>query len=120
MSYYILPPLIADLRRAAPQIEIDLVASDETENLLFREADIALRMYRPTQLDLVAKHVMDVPMALYGSPSLLKRFGLPQTFEEVLQFPIVGYDKSDLMLRLLQHMCSTIQTRKLGLRETFT
>ena len=104
MSYYILPPLIADLRRAAPQIEIDLLASDETENLLFREADIALRMYRPTQLDLVAKHITDLPMALYGAPSLLKRFGLPQTIEEILQFPIVGFDKSDVMLRMMQRM----------------
>lgn len=104
MAFYTLPPIIADLRRKAPQIEVDLVASDETENLLFREADIALRMYRPTQLDLVAKHVMDVPMALYGAPSLLKRFGLPQSLEEVLTFPIVGFDTSDLVLRLLQRM----------------
>lgn len=104
MSFYILPHLIADLRRKAPQIEVDLVASDETENLLFREADIALRMYRPTQLDLAAKHVMDVPTALYGAPSLLQRFGLPQTMDDVLKFPIVGFDRSDLMLRMLQRM----------------
>ncbi len=104
MSFYILPQIIADLRHKAPQIEIDLVASDESENLLFREADIALRMYRPTQLDLVAKHIKDVPMALYAAPSLLQRFGLPQTTEEVLTFPMVGFDKSDLILRLLQRM----------------
>ncbi len=104
MSFYVLPPIIADLRRIAPQIEVDLVASDETENLLFREADIALRMYRPTQLDLVAKHLMYVPMALYAAPSLLARFGVPQTMDEVLKLPIVGFDKSDLVLRLLQRM----------------
>lgn len=104
MSFYILPPIIADLRRIAPQIEVDLVASDESENLLFREADIALRMYRPTQLDLVAKHIMDVPMALYAAPSLLERHGTPQTIEQVLALPIVGFDTSDLVLRLLQRM----------------
>jgi len=40
-----------------PQISIDLVASDTSENLLFREADIALRMYRPEQLDVVTRHL---------------------------------------------------------------
>jgi DNA-binding transcriptional LysR family regulator len=104
MAHYTLPPIIADLRRKAPQIEIDLIATDETENLLFRQADIALRMYPPTQLDLVAKHVRDVPMALYGSPSLLESYGPANSIDDILKFPLVGFDKSDLILRMLQKM----------------
>ncbi|MDG1431558.1 MAG: LysR family transcriptional regulator, partial [Paracoccaceae bacterium] len=51
VSHYVLPPIIAAIRLAEPGVAIELVPSDESENLLFREADIALRMYRPTQLD---------------------------------------------------------------------
>ena len=56
VAHYILPAIIAELRQAEPGIEVELVATDATENLLFHEADIALRMYRPTQLDIVALH----------------------------------------------------------------
>jgi hypothetical protein len=53
VAYHLLPPILADLRQKEPGIEVELVPSDSSENLLFREADIALRMYRPTQLDVV-------------------------------------------------------------------
>jgi DNA-binding transcriptional LysR family regulator len=104
MAHFTLPPIIADLRRLYPQIEIDLIASDSTDNLLFGEADIALRMFQPAQMDLVARHIIDVPMALYGAPSLLKRFGIPRDVNDVLAMPLIGFDKSDFMLRLLQRM----------------
>lgn len=116
MSHYTLPPILADLRRKAPQIEIDLVATDETENLLFREADIALRMYRPTQLDLVAKHIRDIPMALYGAGSIFKRYGPPMRIEDILAMPMVGFDTSDLILRMMQSMGHPRQRRDFKLR----
>jgi DNA-binding transcriptional LysR family regulator len=104
MAHYVLPPVLADLRHRAPQIDIDLIASDASDNLLFREADIALRMYRPTQLDLMARHIADLPVGLYAAPSLLARHGTPQSAEEVLALPLIGFDRSDLMLRLLQRL----------------
>src|SRR5688572_1090246 len=45
-----LPAIIAELRRDEPLIAVEVFASDETSNLHFREADIAVRMYRPKQL----------------------------------------------------------------------
>lgn len=36
-------------------IELEIVPSDAVENLLLREADIAIRMFRPGQLDVVGK-----------------------------------------------------------------
>ena len=55
VSHYLLPEVLAELRLAEPDIEIELVPSDTPENLLYREADIAIRMYRPTQLDIVTR-----------------------------------------------------------------
>ncbi len=100
VSQYLLPPMLAELRRAEPGIEIELVPSDTTENLLYREADIALRMYRPTQLDVVTRHVADLAMGLYAAPSLLKD-GPPGDVAATLALDFVGLDRSDLMLRMM-------------------
>src|SRR5690606_5859110 len=43
VAHYLLPRVLAELRQSEPEIQIEIVATDTTENLLFREADIALR-----------------------------------------------------------------------------
>lgn len=98
-SHHYLPAIIAELRERYPAIHIELVASDETENLLFREADIAVRMYRPTQLDMVTRHVGNVQLALFGSKRYLARRGKPKDAEDLLNHDIVGYDRNDSMIR---------------------
>jgi DNA-binding transcriptional LysR family regulator len=101
VSHHLLPPILADLRLREPGIEIELVPSDVTENLLFREADIALRMYRPDQLDTITRHIADLRMGLYATPALLARTGRPATVRELLALPFVGLDRSDLILRFM-------------------
>ena len=94
-----MPDIIAELRQDAPAIDIELVASDETENLLFREADIAVRMYRPKQLDMVARHLGDVKLALFGAKHYLDRHGRPKAAKDIMDHDIVGYDRDDTMIR---------------------
>lgn len=101
VSHYLLPPMLARLRRAEPGIQIELVPSDSTENLLFREADIALRMYRPTQNDVVTRHLTDLPMALYGATDFLNFHGRPQSLNDLKDAHLIGLDRSDLMLRMM-------------------
>lgn len=101
VAHHLLPPVLAELRMAEPGIEIDLVASDETGNLLYREADIALRMYRPTQEGTFARHLADLPTALYAARSFLDRHGRPETAEDLLALDFVGFDRSDLILRMM-------------------
>ncbi len=102
VSHFVLPPILAALRRAHPEIQIELVPSDSSENLLFREADIALRMYRPTQLDLVATHVTDLEMGLYAATGFLDRVGRPQTVEEAMRLDFVGFDADDTIIRFMR------------------
>ncbi|MGB8815383.1 MAG: LysR family transcriptional regulator [Paracoccaceae bacterium] len=101
VSHHILPPILAQLRREEPLIQIDLVPSDTTENLLFREADIALRMYRPTQLDIITRHVTDLPMTLYAATDYLNRRGRPTTRDTLLSHDFVGMDRSELIIRMM-------------------
>lgn len=99
VCHYLLPRIIAELRKAEPDIEVELVPSDTTENLIFREADIAIRMFRPTQLEIVTRKIGDSPLALYASGDLLARYGQPGNVEELREVPFVGFDRSDMILR---------------------
>jgi len=98
MSAYVLPPLLRALREAHPEIQIELVASNTLENLLERDADIALRMVRPAQTALVARRLADQPLGLYAHRDLVQAHGHP-TAANMLRHPWVGYDRSDQLLR---------------------
>lgn len=104
VSHFILPPVLASMRAAEPGIQIDLVPSDTSENLLFGEADIALRMYRPTQLDLVARHLTNLPLGLYASKSYLDSKGRPATREDLMVHDFIGLDRSDQIIRAMTAM----------------
>lgn len=101
VSHHILPQILADLHRAEPGIEIELTPTDDSDNLLFRESDIALRMYRPSQADLIATHLCDIPTGLYAAKSYVADHGAPADFAVLMQHRFVGFDKSDLMLRVM-------------------
>lgn len=98
VANFILPPILCDLHRAYPGITIEVVASDTTENLLRREADIALRMYRPTQNDVIAKHITDLPLGAYATPAYLETHGTPETLDDFAHHNIIGYDRSSLII----------------------
>lgn len=98
-SHRILPPILARIRREEPGISLELVASDTTENLLFREADIAVRMYRPRQMDVVTRHIGDLPLGLFGARRYLDRAGRPARLGDLLSHQFVGYDRNEDIIR---------------------
>lgn len=98
VALYHLPEIVAALRTEEPQIAIELVPSDETENLHYREADIAIRMYRPQQLDLVTLHVGDLSLGVFATRDYLARRGVPTNMEELQHHDVVGMDKSPRIL----------------------
>jgi DNA-binding transcriptional LysR family regulator len=115
-AHHLLPPVIAELRTAHPDIQIELVPSDAAENLLFREADIALRMFRPTQLDIVARRIGRAPMGLYAARDYLARRGVPETTAAALGLDWVGYDRSDLILRSAAALGFELARESFGVR----
>jgi DNA-binding transcriptional LysR family regulator len=98
VSAFVLPPFLRELREAHPEIQIELVASNTLENLLERDADIALRMLQPRQTALVARRLADQPLGLYAHRDYLRAHGKP-TVANMRQHHWVGYDRSDQMLR---------------------
>jgi DNA-binding transcriptional LysR family regulator len=80
---YLLPPIIAKLRKTEPGITLEIVSSNTASDLQRREADIAIRSFRPTQAELISKKVKDVDAPFYAAKSYLKRIGRPETLEDL-------------------------------------
>lgn len=102
VAHHVLPPLLARMRAAEPRLSIELASSDATGNLLFREADIAVRMYRPTQLDIVTRRLGEIEVGTFAARSYLKRHGRPGSALELRDHTLIGFDRSDLMLRAMR------------------
>jgi DNA-binding transcriptional LysR family regulator len=101
---YLLPPMLVSLRNEHSGVSLELVASDQTENLLRREADLAVRMYRPTQNDLIAKKVADLPIGIYAARSYVEQYGMPEGPEQLAQHTVIGYDRSTLIIDGMRQM----------------
>lgn len=95
----LLPPVLARMRQALPDVQVELVASNEVTNLLRREADIALRMVRPDQASLVAKRIGSVKLGAYAHRDYLRRKGTPRQPPELLQHELIGGDRNEEILQ---------------------
>ena len=93
VSAYVLPPILARLRQAEPAIEIEIVASNQVENLLRRDADIAVRMVAPAQQDLIARKIADLPLTACAATSYLERRGRPHSPEDLVGHDLIGFDR---------------------------
>ena len=99
VATYVLPGILAELHQLEPEIQIELVASDRTENLLRRDADIAVRMYQPTQADVIARKVAELPIGIYAAHDYLARAGVPETLADILRHEVVGYDRGEQIIQ---------------------
>ncbi|AOG24565.1 LysR family transcriptional regulator [Acidovorax sp. RAC01] len=95
----LLPPVLARMRQALPDVQVELVASNEVTNLLRREADIALRMVRPDQASLVARRIGSVKLGAFGHRDYLRRKGTPRQPPELLQHELIGGDRNEEILQ---------------------
>jgi DNA-binding transcriptional LysR family regulator len=96
---WLLPPVIADLQRAEPGIQVELVASNALANLLRREADIAVRMVRPAQGSLIARKLGDIAICAAAHESYLASAGTPRQPLDLLQHRLIGYDRDDTIVQ---------------------
>ncbi len=87
---YVLPPVLDRIRREAPAIRVEVLATGSISDLLRREADIAIRHVRPEQEGLIAKRCKDTAAYIYGTPELLERMGNPRTGEALARGDFVG------------------------------
>jgi len=95
----VLPPIVARLRQAHPQLTVELVVTNRVQDLLRREADIAVRMTQPRQELLIARSVGVVALGFFAHRSYLARHGAPKTVPELAQHALIGFDQETAFLR---------------------
>ncbi|MDQ2778517.1 MAG: LysR family transcriptional regulator [Pseudomonadota bacterium] len=113
---WLLPPVLAALRIEEPGIEIELLASNAVSNLLRREADIAVRMLRPTQGTLIARKLGDVPIVAAAHRRYLERAGTPRQPKDLLRHTLIGYDRDPLIVKGFAAMKFPIGRDRFALR----
>jgi DNA-binding transcriptional LysR family regulator len=95
----VLPPIIASLRDEHPELVLELVLTDRMQDLLRREADIAVRMTRPRQELLVARRVGQIELGLYAHQRYLSRHGTPNTMADLTRHALIGFDQTTAFIR---------------------
>jgi DNA-binding transcriptional LysR family regulator len=109
MATYFLPSVLETLRQEAPQIEIEIFASNDVRDLKKREADIAIRHARPEQPDLICKLLRETQGDLYASGPFLEQFGRPQNVEELSKLDFIGFEDNDLVIAAFSEIGLTLK-----------
>jgi DNA-binding transcriptional LysR family regulator len=95
----VLPPILARLRAQYPELKIELLLSNRVQDLLHREADIAVRMLRPQQELLVARRIGEVELGLHAHQRYLEQHGTPRSLADLAQHALIGFDTETPFIR---------------------
>ncbi|MBA4108375.1 MAG: LysR family transcriptional regulator [Leptothrix sp. (in: Bacteria)] len=104
MGGEVLPALLTQYREQHPQVTIELVLTNKSEDLLKREADIAVRMIRPIQQALLAKRLGRVDIGMYAHQRYVKAHGLPKSLPELRHHTLIGADRDPTIAALAQQI----------------
>jgi len=89
----VLPAMLTEFRERHGAIAIELLLSDRNQDLSRRDADIAVRMVRPTQKALIARRLGPVRIGLYAHRRYLARRAMPRSVEDLNAHDIIGFDR---------------------------
>lgn len=111
-----LPRIFTSLRQQHPHLTVELSLSNAVDDLLQREADIAIRMVRPEQQSLVTKRVGIFRVGLHAHREYLARRGVPLTMEHLAEHDLVGYDAETPAIRALSERYPVLRRAAFALR----
>ena len=112
----VLPWVLAGYRGAHPHVAIELAVSNRNEDLLRRDADVAVRMTRPTQEALIARRIGDVEIGLYAHRRYLERYGTPRNPDDLASHCLIGFDREDRIFRALGGFANAVDRESFGFR----
>ena len=100
----VLPSIIAKLRNKHPELKLELVLSNRPQDLLHREADIAVRMFRPKQTQLVVRRIGQIELGLHASKDYIESSGIPEHMRSLKHHSLVGFDRPNDFIRQVTKM----------------
>ena len=77
-----------------PDLHLELILADRELDLITREADCAIRLSQPRNPDLIQRKLFTVHLHVYASPSYIKKYGQPQTLDELTEHRIIAYGEN--------------------------
>jgi DNA-binding transcriptional LysR family regulator len=99
---------LAEFLDTYPDVRVQLILTNEELDLAMREADVALRMRRPAQPDLIQRRLFTVHYHVYASPDYIKRFGQPKTIEELDAHRLLSFGGDEPAYLLSVHWLATV------------
>lgn len=116
ISVEVLPKILSALQNKYPDLDIELVASNAAKNLLDREVDIAVRMFKPTQQSLIVRKVGETELGWFAHKAYLKRRGIPNNETELKSHALIGFDTESEFVRSFKSKIGNIEREHLSLR----
>lgn len=101
---YILPEILARIRRAAPQITVSVISTDSISDLRRREADIALRHVRPTDEGLIGQLMGESHAGFYAAPEWLARHADLRQIADLAPQDLIGFDEPQRFTETMRGM----------------
>jgi DNA-binding transcriptional LysR family regulator len=118
-AVYRLPKIIAKLRKEEPAIDIEVVVTNAASDLKRREADIAIRNFRPTQEDLIAKKLGEEVIWLYATQKYLAQFQMFSDPSKLNNIQIIGFDQSNSIAEILNSKGWQVSKRNCQISTSF-
>lgn len=116
MGLEVLPPILAEFAREHPKVELELSLSNRNEDLLRRDADIAVRLVRPTQKALIARRIGSVKFGLFAHRNYIDAYGQPRTLPDLSHHRLVGFDRDMHVLRAPGGAAAKLQREDFAVR----
>ena len=108
---FLLPPIIARLRRTHPGLEVEIIASNASTDLRRREADIAIRNVASTQQELIVRKIRDDRAHMYAAGSYLDTLGPLQSLDDLKGADFLGFASTAVLIEALNALGLNV-TRK--------
>jgi len=97
----VLPPILTQVRQAHPHLKVELVLTNRLSDLLQLEADIAVRMVRPSQEQLLARRIGLIEVGLHARDDYLRQHGTPLLMQDLAGHSVIGFDQENAFIRSL-------------------
>ena len=119
IGLYYLPEAITEFNQRYPEIQVEIDISNQSTSLHKRDADIALRMFRPTQPELIAKRLPNIELNFVASNDYLRKYGHPKNLQEIAQHTLIGYDKDSQFIKSIKKLGFPISEKDFYLKTDF-
>jgi len=92
-SYRHVAPHLPLFRERYPEVEIEMIISDEVVDLIDNNIDLGIRIAVMEDSSLIARKLAQNPRTLFASPNYIKKYGKPKHPDEILDHEIITFRK---------------------------